>query len=298
MAQAVSREQLEAAFRQHEAAIMGRQAELSLRDVRQLLAGSLNVPADSVDSPEVKRWVAVAVRRSLQQAAASAGGCECSSGLQDLPEDMPDGSLEAQRCAALHLPLEMVVRIMGFLDDDQDLVNALATCRHWHGAGQDNSMWQARMALLRPAASTSAEDGSVAAGAADDDQKRRYQKAAQGVCFDCRRKGVHAPRLRVPQAAPLTTRLSVRLCDDCRETYRHTTPQQRLITHGTAQFRYRLQFDKDLAPLPAALAPNPIDDRFVLMRLSRLSTVRVAAVKRWGSEDAMLAHMRRPHWEE
>jgi len=295
MAQAPSREQLEAAFRQHEDAVVSRQAELSLRDVRRLLAGSLEVPADSLNCPEAREWVAVEVQRSLQRAAASATGSQCPS---EHRGSMQETAHEAHKCAAEHLPREVITRILGSLDDDQDLVNALAACRAWQAAGLDDSLWQARMALLQPAPQSSSSDGSSAAGAVDADPKRRYQLAARGLCFDCRRMGVYALRLRVPQSAPYSARLVVRLCDGCRESYRHTTPQQRLITHGTAQFRFRLRLDKDLSLLPSALAPNPIDDRFVLMRLSRLSAVRCAAIRRWGSEDAMLSHMRRPHWEQ
>ena len=299
MAQAPSLEQVGAAFRQHEASIVSQQAELSLRDVRRLLVGSLDIPADSLECPEVKDWVAVAVQRSLQRAAASATSLQCHPEQQGLPGSMRQVGHERQRCAAEDLPPEVLTNIMASLDDDQDLVNALATCRAWHAAGSDVSLWQARMTLLRPGARQSSDDGRRAsAAAAYDDPKCRYQQAARRVCFDCRRLDRYAFRLRVPQSAPPTARLVVRLCNSCRESYRHTTPQQRLITHGTAQFRFRLRFDKDLAPLPSALAPNPIDDRFVLMRLSRLSAVRCAAIRQWGSEDAMLRQMRRPHWED
>ncbi len=274
---------------------MSLQAELSLREVRRLLAASLAVPADSLDCPDVKDWVAAAVQLSLQRAAAGTVGSQRPSEHEGSTHEIAHGG---RQCAAEHLPPDVLARILGSLDDDQDLVNALATCRAWQAASGDDSLWQARMAMLQPAPPRSSGDGRTPAGAADADPKRRYQLAARGVCFDCRRVGVHAPRLRVPQSAPLTARLVVRLCDSCRESYRHTTPQQRLVTHGMAQFRFRLRLDKDLSSLPSALAPNPIDDRFVLMRLSRLSTARCAAIRRWGSEDAMLSHMRRPHWEE
>ena len=293
-----ARQQLESAFKQHEVAIVGRQAELSLRDVRRLLVGSLDVPADTLDCQEVKEWVAVEVQRSLSRAAASTSGSQCLSEHQALPGSMPEVAHGKHQGAAEHLPPEVIAKIIASLDDDQDLVNALVTCRAWHAAGSDDSLWQARMTSLRSAACQSSHDDSDQSGAAVHDPKRRYQQAVQGVCFDCRRMGVHASRLRVPQSVPVAARLVVRLCDDCRESYRHATPQQRLITHGTAQFRFRLRLDKDLAPLPSCLAPNPVDDRFVLMRLSRLSTVRCAAIRRWGSEDVVLRHMRRPHWEE
>jgi hypothetical protein len=261
---------------------------LTLRDVRRVLEDALGAPRGSLDCAEAKEWVAAAVQQALQHAAER--GRECV--------EASEGSCGASsRCDAAQLPMLVIVRVLGSLDDDQDLANALATCRAWRGASDDASLWQSRMSLLRPVVGKPMAHDE-AARAAEAGSKLPYQRAARGVCYDCRRLGVLAPRLRVPLSAPVSARLSVRLCDECCASCRHTRPQQRLITHGTAQFRFRLRLDEDLAPLPSALAANPIDDRFVLMRLSRLSVVRCAAIRRWGSEEEMLRHMRQPHWEE
>ena len=281
MARSVTIEQLAVAFTQHKDSIVARQASLSLRDVRWLLADAMGLPRGSLNCAEYKAWVADAVQGALQHAAAAG----------------QDGPSASNRCHAARLPTSVISRVLEFLDDDQDPVNALVMCRAWRNAGDDASLWQTRMCMLCTATGEPRMHDE-AARAANVDFRRQYQDAARRVCHDCRLLGMRAPQMYVPRAAPPSGRQSVRLCDDCWAGYRHTMPQQQLITHGTARFRFRLRLKEDLGTLPSAIAPNPVNVGFAPMYLSRLSVVRCAVIRRWGSEEDMMKHMRRPHCKE
>ena len=208
MPPAVSPEQLEVACGSQEDSIVRRQADPSLQGVHRMQAGSLDVRAGSFDSPEARRWIGNAVQRSLERTAAVSRGGHRSAGRPELPTGLPEGMSAEQRCTATRLPLDLIVRVLGFVDDDQDLANALTTCRAWHLATHDVSMWQARMALLRPPAVGAASDGGDAAGAATDDPKRGYQRASQGCAstaggWVCMRRGCGCRNLRPCQPALL-----------------------------------------------------------------------------------------------
>lgn len=117
-----------------------------------------------------------------------------------------------------------------------------------------------------------------------------YKQLYKDACYDC----FELPDPGSDQP-PRTTAgpLRLRLCRGCSAGYADVAnPRKRLVTRTDASRVFCTQ-PQDVASLPYALEPNPIDQRFAPMKLMRRTEVLDAALKRWGSRDALEAEMQR-----
>lgn len=192
--------------------------------------------------------------------------------------DPTDRDRGAQTSVA-DLSPDLLVEIFACLGHD-DLFQALQVCKVWAAAAAapaadaPGALWH-RRCLAR----------GFGTAATPSSWRDAYRTAYQAGCYEC---GGATPR-RTMGFAPL----AVRLCPPCWAACAEApTPGQRLIPKTQAKQRWCMT-DGALAALPHAVDSNPINPGFAAMHLYRVKDVREAAVRAFGSVEAVGRERRR-----
>lgn len=172
------------------------------------------------------------------------------------------------------LPTEVLITIFSLLEHD-DLFNCLSICKAWHTARDADLLW-AQQCLLH---SWDLDQGSEPE-TWQDAYKRHYKLSCSDCFTPCERKTL--------SFGPLV----VRLCRACSRGYAERQPGQRLIPKTQAKQHWCLS-DSDLQHVRYCIEPNPINPAFSSMHLYRITDIRSAALRKFGTVEAVDKERRR-----